>query len=150
MSDITERTIRPSMEACSRVWPDTPANSEKEHLSIVICGHVDSGKGTTTGRLFFELGGITERELGKLTQETVRLEKSSFAFAFHVDREKEEEKRGVIIACNTKEFFIDRWTFIIIDAPGHNDFINTITGTPQSDAALIMVPAGGNFTTSTA
>ena len=38
----------------------------KEHLSIVICGHVDSGKSTTTGRLLFELGGIPERELEKL------------------------------------------------------------------------------------
>mgnify|MGYP002822366908 CR=1 FL=1 len=37
------------------------ANSEKEHLSIVICGHVDSGKSTTTGRLIFELGGLTGR-----------------------------------------------------------------------------------------
>jgi len=42
------------------------ANSEKEHLSIVICGHVDSGKSTTTGRLIFELGGLPERELEKL------------------------------------------------------------------------------------
>jgi len=40
--------------------------AEKEHLSIVICGHVDSGKSTTTGRLLFELGGIPERELEKL------------------------------------------------------------------------------------
>ena len=36
-------------------------SSEKEHLSIVICGHVDSGKSTTTGRLLFELGGLPER-----------------------------------------------------------------------------------------
>ena len=79
--------IRPSMEACGTVWPDTPANSEKEHLSIVICGHVNSGKRTTTGRFLFEPGGIPERELDKLTQETVRLEKSSFAFAFYINRE---------------------------------------------------------------
>jgi len=50
-----------------------PANSEKEHLSIVICGHVDSGKSTTTGRLIFELGGLPERELEKLKQEAERL-----------------------------------------------------------------------------
>jgi len=49
-----------------------PANSEKEHLSIVICGHVDSGKSTTTGRLLFELGGLPERELEKLKQEAER------------------------------------------------------------------------------
>jgi len=61
-----------------------PANSEKEHLSIVICGHVDSGKSTTTGRLIFELGGIPERELEKLKAEAERLGKASFAFAFYM------------------------------------------------------------------
>merc|ERR1712193_544304 len=65
-----------------------PANSEKDHLSIVICGHVDSGKSTTTGRLIFELGGLPERELEKLKQEAERLGKSSFAFAFYMDRQK--------------------------------------------------------------
>ena len=48
----------------------------KEHLSIVICGHVDSGKSTTTGHLLFELGGIGERELEKLKAEADRLGKS--------------------------------------------------------------------------
>jgi len=45
------------------------ATSGKEHLAIVICGHVDSGKSTTTGHLLFELGGIGERELEKLKAE---------------------------------------------------------------------------------
>jgi Elongation factor Tu GTP binding domain len=44
----------------------TKMADEKPHLSIVICGHVDSGKSTTTGRLLFELGGIPEREVEKL------------------------------------------------------------------------------------
>jgi elongation factor 1-alpha len=92
----------------SRVQPlalrefDMTANSEKDHLSIVICGHVDSGKSTTTGRLIFELGGLPERELEKLKQEAERLGKGSFAFAFYMDRQKEERERGVTIACTTK------------------------------------------------
>ena len=72
--------------------------AEKEHLSIVICGHVDSGKSTTTGRLLFELGGLPERELEKLKQEAERLGKGSFAFAFFMDRQKEERERGVTIS----------------------------------------------------
>jgi len=125
--------------------------TEKEHLSIVICGHVDSGKSTTTGRLIFELGGLPERELEKLKAEADRLGKSSFAFAFFMDRQKEERERGVTIACTTKEFFTEKWHYTIIDAPGHRDFIkNMITGASQADVAWIMVPADGNFTTAIA
>ena len=54
----------------------------KKHLGIVIVGHVDAGKSTTTGRLLFELGGLNERELDKLRKEAKELGKESFVFAF--------------------------------------------------------------------
>ena len=118
-----------------------PANSEKEHLSIVICGHVDSGKSTTTGRLIFELGGLPERELEKLKAEAERLGKGSFAFAFYMDRQKEERERGVTIACTTKEFYTEKWHYTIIDVTGQRDFIkNMITGTSQERVIRLDLP----------
>jgi len=101
------------------------ATQGKTHLGLVIVGHVDAGKSTTTGRLLFELGGMTERDLEKLRKEAKELGKDSFIFAFFMDKSKEERARGVTISCTTREFFTENYHYTIIDAPGHRDFIKT-------------------------
>lgn len=98
----------------------------------------------------FELGDIPEREMQKYRDEAETLGKGSFAFAFFMDRQKEERLRGVTIQCTTKEFFTDSKHYTIIDSPGHRDYIkNMVTGSSQADVALLMIPAS-NFAVSIA
>ena len=95
---------------------------------IVIYGQGGNGRSATTGRHLFELGGIPEREPDDSMQETIRLEKSSFALAFYTDKQTEEKKLGVDIACSTKELHTERWNSITISAPGYKDLIDMNTG----------------------
>lgn len=126
--------------------------SEQPHIGLSVVGHVDAGKSTTVGHLLLKLGGMNDRDLEKLKAEANNLGKQSFLFAFFLDKQAEERKRGVTITCTSKDFHTDKNYYSIIDCPGHKDFIkNMISGASQADAALILVPASkGSFETSIA
>ncbi len=112
-----------------------------ENMNIVIVGHVDHGKSTIIGRLLADTNSLPE---GKLEQvkETCRRNSKPFEYAFLLDALKDEQAQGITIDAARVFFKTEKRKYIIIDAPGHIEFLkNMVTGAARAEAALLVIDA---------
>ena len=122
------------------------SNGHKEpqsgrQMKLVIVGHVDHGKSTLVGRLMADTGSLPTGKLDFI-KDICDQQGKSFEFAFLLDALEEEQKQGITIDTSQIFFKTKKRPYVIIDAPGHKEFLkNMITGAANAEAALLLIDA---------
>jgi bifunctional enzyme CysN/CysC len=110
-------------------------------VKIVFVGHVDHGKSTLIGRILEARGSLPDGKIEALRASCQRKGRQ-FEYAFVLDALAEEQQQNVTIDTTEIHFRTPTRSYVIIDAPGHEEFLkNMITGAARADAAVMVIAA---------
>ena len=133
--------MQAAIKKTEEISQPAPYVKEREQLKIVIVGHVDHGKSTLVGRLFHDTGSLPD---GKFEAVKKASEKRGmpFEWSFLMDALQAERDQGITIDTSQIWFKTKKRDYVIIDAPGHKEFLkNMVSGAANSEAALLIIDA---------
>ena len=122
-------------------------SKEKPHVNLVVIGHVDAGKSTSTGHMIYKCGGIEKRTLEKYEKEAQEMGKESFKYAWVLDKLKAERERGITIKAQTVRLEYKaqdgtEYVLNLMDTPGHVDFGYEVSRSLSAcEGSLLVVDA---------
>jgi len=121
--------------------PITQSSAPYEYFQVVFVGHVDHGKSTLLGRLYADTDSLPTGHLDKVRDICAKQGKV-FEYAFLFDAFLEEQEQGITIDTARTFFSWENRQYIIIDAPGHKEFLkNMISGAARAEAAVLIIDA---------
>lgn len=121
----------------------------RQHLNIVLIGHVDAGKSTLSGNLLYLMDQVDKRTIERYEKEAKQRNRESWFLAFIMDTSEEERAKGKTVEVGRAHFETDNRRFTILDAPGHKNYVpNMIQGASQADVGILVISARkGEFET---
>ena len=115
--------------------------TETARLRVVFVGHVDHGKSTLIGRIFYDTKSLPDGKVEQI-QAACKEEGMEFEYAFLLDALLEEQEQNITIDTTQIQFKTAKRPYVIIDAPGHKEFLkNMISGAASADAAVLLIAA---------
>ncbi|WP_243370870.1 GTP-binding protein [Geotalea sp. SG265] len=118
-----------------------PSTNDQQHFTVVFVGHVDHGKSTLLGRIYADTNSLPVGQLEKV-RAICEQQGKTFEYAFLFDAFLEEQEQGITIDTARTFFSWGNRQYIIIDAPGHKEFLkNMISGAARAEAAVLIIDA---------